>query len=98
MRYTCSVTREADTEREQRIEEFRAAWAAFCEAGDKADAAFLRWFTKRQAGERTNGAQASRLANETSYRSADLSIAAGRLYRLDIDPTTVIPEYRETGG
>lgn len=83
------------TERDQRIAEFKAAWAAFRAAEDKAEAAFLRWFNKRQAGQPTNAAQAQRLSNEASYLSADLAGAAGKLYLLDIDPTTIVPEYRE---
>lgn len=55
-------------------------------AAVKADRAFLRWFYKRHHGIPTNGAQANRLANETSYLSAALAGAEGPLWNLDIDP------------
>lgn len=77
------------------INEFKAAWAAYRTAQDKADAAFARWFTKRQSGQPTNAAQATRLANEANYLSADLASAAGRLYAVEIDPTEIVPEYTE---
>lgn len=77
------------------VNDFKAAWAAYRAAQDKADEAFARWFSKRQSGEPTNGAQASRLQNEASYLSADLAGAALKLYALDIDPTEIVPEYSE---
>ena len=71
------------------IETYRARRTAFFKAAEAADAAFLRWFTKRQNGEPTNAAAATRLANLTSYASADLAVAEGALYALDIDSRDV---------
>jgi len=76
-------------EQREAVEAYRAARAAFDLAADREDAAFRRWFDKVQAGEPTSGAAASRLANEANYRSADLSSAQGRLFRLDLDPWDV---------
>lgn len=69
--------------------EYIEARIAYEAASDKADAAFTRYFTKLNAGEPTNGAQANRLANEASYLSADLYSAEAPLYALDIEPDEV---------
>ena len=53
------------------------------------DAAFARYFAKRQAGEPTNGAAVSRLANRVNYLSADLESASGPLWDADLDPEKV---------
>ncbi len=71
------------------VEEYRNVRAAYVAASDKADAAFRRFFTKLQAGERTNAAQATRLEYAASYLSADLSSAQSALYRLDLDPNAI---------
>lgn len=68
------------------VDSYRDARAAYDAAGDAADLAFNRWFRKVQAGEPTNAAGATRLANQASYRSADLAVAQGRLFRLEVDP------------
>lgn len=77
------------------IRDFRIAWETWREAQDKADAAFGRYFAKLTDGEPTNAAQAQRLSNEANYKSADLDAAAGKLWLLDIDPTTIVPDYAE---
>lgn len=82
-------------EHDEAREAFRLAWAEWRAAQDKADAAFVRYFTRLQAGERTNAAQATRLQNAANYLSADLAVAAGALYRAGIDPTEVVPDYTE---
>ncbi len=75
--------------KEQAIENYLSVKRAYDVMADKADAAFLRYFEKLQNGERTNAAQATRLANETSYLSADLSHAEGKLWAHGIDPETI---------
>lgn len=72
--------------REEAIAEYRKARDAYYAAGAKADAAFARWFTKRQNGERTSGAAAARLANQTNWLSAEMVSAQGKLYALGVDP------------
>lgn len=62
----------------------------------KADAAWTRWFTKRQRGERTSGAGASRLLNEANALSADLDSAAGRVFAVglnDSDIRSIDPDF-----
>lgn len=56
------------------------------------DEAFVRWFNKRQAGERTNGAATVRLGNLANYASADLAVAQGKLWELGIDPWSIDDE------
>lgn len=68
------------------IQDYRRKRAAYLEACKREDEAFNRWFVKRQRGERTNAAAASRLANLANYASADLASAQGALYALDLDP------------
>ncbi len=81
-----------------RIENFKKAWAAFVAAGDRADAAFDRWHRKARNGEVTNAAAATRLQNLANYASTDVFNAAAKLYEIEIDPRTIVPEYEETGG
>lgn len=73
----------------QAVAAYRVAREAFTVAADAADAAWTRWFTKRQRGAATNGAQASRLANEASYKSADLASAEGQVWKHEVDPRDV---------
>jgi hypothetical protein len=75
--------------RRDAIRSYRELRDRFLAAEAKADAAFLRWFEKRQAGVPTNGAQANRLAADANYLSADLASAVDALYRLDIDPRSI---------
>lgn len=75
--------------------DFLAAHEAYSAARKREDAAFHRYFNRLVRGDRTNGAAASRLANESNYLSAALYTAAGKLWKLDIDPTTIVPEYTE---
>lgn len=86
------VLEREQTQADAAIASYRAARTAWIEAGDKADAAFLRWHQKLINGEPTNAAQATRLQNEASYRSADLSVAQGALYALEIDPHDIDDE------
>lgn len=74
---------------EQALTLYRAARAAYYAAAAREDAAFARYFTKRQAGVATNGAAVSRLSNLTSYASTELYSAQSALYRLDLDPWAV---------
>jgi hypothetical protein len=78
--------------RDEAIEQYRAARAAYYEAARREDDAFRRYFLKIRAGEPTNGAAVSRLSNLTNYASAALANAQSALYRLDIDPWTVDDE------
>lgn len=71
------------------IESYRAVRTAYLELQDRADAAWNRWFTKRMAGEKTNGSAAMRLANLANYASADLAGAEFPLWRLEIDPRLI---------
>lgn len=89
------MTATATPDVQSRIDAFRAAYAARKKAADNADAAFARYFRKREAGEPTNGAAWQRLENEANYLSADLQTAADRLYAVDIDPTNIEPDYCE---
>lgn len=68
---------------------YRAARDAYLAAGDRADAAFRRYFAKIRAGEPTNGAAVARLENIASYLSADLFNAQAALFAADVDPTEV---------
>lgn len=79
-------------DREQALTEYRTARSVYYEAMRKEDEAFLRYFTKLQAGERTNGAAVARLGNLANYASTDLAIAQGHLYKLDIDPWSIDDE------
>jgi len=54
-----------------------------------ADAAFARYFSKRQAGAPANGAAYSRLENRANYLSADLEGASFPLWQAELDPDTV---------
>ncbi len=92
--YGVVVIRESETASEQATATFKAAWAEYVRLGDLADAAFDRWFKKARNGEPTNAAAATRLANLTSYASADMQSAATKLYLMDIDPQTIEPEYQ----
>jgi len=65
---------------------YRAARDAYRAAAVREDAAFRRWFIKRQAHEPTNGGAAARLAHETNRLRADLHSAQSALYALDLDP------------
>lgn len=77
---------------EKAIEAYREARTAWLAAGDREDAAFARYFAKRQAGTPTNGAATARLSNLTSYASAAMYSAQSALYRLDLDPWTIDDE------
>lgn len=68
---------------------YRAARDAYLAAGDKADAAWLRWFNKARTGAATNGAAAARLYNALGPLSADLYNAQSPLFRADVDPADV---------
>jgi hypothetical protein len=74
------------------IAKVEEAFAAFDAADAKADAAFRRYFAKLHRGERTNAAQASRLANETNYLSTDVHVALGELFSAYPDTTYEIRE------
>jgi hypothetical protein len=63
---------------QEAVQEYRSARDAYLLAANREDAAFRRYFAKRRAGEPTNGAAVSRLAN--------LAVAQGKLHRLEIDP------------
>ncbi len=63
------------------VAEYIATRRAYEDAVDAEDAAFKRWIEKVQRGERTSAAAASRLANQTSQRSADLASAEIALYQ-----------------
>lgn len=71
------------------LERYRSVRSAYLEAVEREDAAFRRYFAKVQAGEPTNGAAVSRLSNVTSYLSADLAVAEGRLYAAEVDPREI---------
>lgn len=71
------------------IETYRRQRDHFLDLQERADQAFARYFTKLQAGVATNGAAASRLANEANYASADLHAAENVLYGLGVDPDVV---------
>lgn len=73
----------------QAVAVYRVAREAFTIAADAADAAWMRWFEKTRSGTKTNGAQASRLANEASYLSADLASAEGKVWSHEVDPRDV---------
>jgi hypothetical protein len=60
---------------------YRATRAEFERLSKLADEAFVRWFTKRREGVRTNGAAAVRLSNLANYASADLAGAELAVYR-----------------
>lgn len=68
---------------------YRAARDAFLVAGDAYDAAWNRWFAKRQRGERTNGARASALGNHANWLSTLLADAEGKLLAAEVDPADV---------
>lgn len=75
---------------------FIAAHQKYAAAMAKADSAWTRWFTKRTAGQRTNGAAATRLANQANYLSADLDAAAGRCFTVglnDADIRSIDPDF-----
>jgi hypothetical protein len=74
---------------QQAQREYREVRDAYLATQAKADAAFNRYFEKLNAGEPTNGAQATRLSDAANYLSADLSSAAISLWNLDIDPETL---------
>jgi hypothetical protein len=74
---------------EQEIAAYRAARDAFVAASERADKAFMRWFRKREQGEPTNGAAATRASNEANYRSADMQNAESPIWRMDVDPAWV---------
>lgn len=76
----------ATLSREEVLAAYRAARASYYAAAAREDAAFARYFAKRQRGEATNGAAVSRLSNLTNYASAELYSAQSALYRLDVDP------------
>lgn len=65
-------TRAVEAYREIRREQERVA--------EMADAAFLRWFQKRQAGQKTNGGAAVRLANRENYLSAETYSAEAEVF------------------
>lgn len=73
----------------QAVAAYRVAREAFTVAADAADGAWTRWFTKRSQGVKTNGAQASRLADEANYKSADLASAEGQVWNHEVDPRDV---------
>jgi hypothetical protein len=64
---------------------YRAARSTYLAAGDRADAAWLRWFN----GETRNGAAASRLNNALGPLSADLYNAQRPLFAAEVDPADV---------
>lgn len=69
-----------------------AARTEYERVGDLADAAFARYFSKRQAGEPTNGAACARLDNRASYLSAAVSSAEYGVWTTsddEVDPETV---------
>lgn len=68
---------------------YRAARDAYLAAGDRMDAAFRRYFTKLQAGERTNGAGVARLDNIAADLSTVLYNSQSPLFRADVDPADV---------
>lgn len=75
---------------------FAAAHQKFAAQMQKADAAWTRWFTKRQRGDRTSGAGASRLLNTANALSADLDSAAGRCFAVglnDSDIRSIDPDF-----
>lgn len=72
--------------RDEAIANYRTVRTAHDAAHVKADAAFKRYFSKLQRGERTNGAATARLENEANYLAADLSVAQGKLFALDLNP------------
>lgn len=76
-------------EESRRVEAYRKARDTYLAAQALADEAWDRWFQKRHQGIATNGAQASRLANEASYLSADLASAQDSLYSVDLTPEEV---------
>lgn len=71
------------------LDRYREARDVFIEARAKADVAWLRWFRRTQAGIRTSGAAAQRLANRANHASAELYAAEGRLWALNVDPAEI---------
>lgn len=78
--------------RDEAIATYRAARAAYYEAVKREDASFMRWFEKARAGEKTNAAGATRMANATNEASRDLYSAQSDLYRIEIDPWDIDDE------
>jgi len=68
------------------IDAYRAARDAYYVAAAREDATFARYFAKRVNGEKTNGAAVSRAMNVTSYASAEMAQAQGRIYAMGMDP------------
>lgn len=74
---------------DQVIDQYREVRGRYLVAMERADAAFLRWFRKREQGLASNGAAAQRLANDANYVSADLASAEIAVYKLDLNPRAI---------